>query len=192
MQDLTRLIFLSCTPFFFGEAANAAAIQWTLQEGGNGHWYEVFDLTTGIAWGDAKTLAAGRGGNLASVTSAAEDAFIFNRLDLPGHYNGGQGPWIGGELVSGAWTWVDGESWSYSNWAAGSLAGNGEKCAQYWITEMGVPTLVWNDHLGEIGGVSGDMVSTAYVVEYVPESSTGLLAMLGVASVLIGRTRGSV
>jgi hypothetical protein len=86
-------------------------------EGGNGHWYEVVPVRR--YWADADAFARTRGGDLASLTSAAEDQLarrISSRVDWP---------WVGGFLdctgVSGccggcAWRWTTGEPFSFTNW----------------------------------------------------------------------------
>jgi hypothetical protein len=117
-----------------GLASSAAmaqqAVQWRIQDGGNGHWYAAVEnpVTPGEPWGwyEAKSWSTSRGGNLASVASAAENQFIFATLaNNPALWRMGHnnmysfGPWIGLHAVSGAWTWSDGDPYLYANWAPG-------------------------------------------------------------------------
>lgn len=56
--------------------ASAALIQWRVDQGGNGHSYEVVNVASPVGWDTAKTLAESRGGYLATLTSAAENDFV--------------------------------------------------------------------------------------------------------------------
>lgn len=135
----------------------------------NGHFYE-FVTAPQITWQDAKVAAEqrtynGMQGYLATVTSAAEDGFVSQKLN-------GEG-WIGASdaAVEGTWKWVTGpeagqQFWSglwngssvngmYENWAGGEPNNAGdEDYAHYWSTGL------WNDYPNYAGGISG------YIVEY--------------------------
>ena len=106
-------------------------IQWTIAEGGNGHFYEVVPAPGGVTWGNAMLAATERGGYLATITSAEENEFVFGLADQdPNMWNGGDGPWLGGIQPVGAaepaggWSWVTGESFTYQNWAPGQPNNN--------------------------------------------------------------------
>jgi len=70
------------------------------------------------------------GGHLATITSEAENAFIYglasNNIALWHSLPNGcvLGPWLGGTQPTGSsepgggWRWVTGETWSYTNWVA--------------------------------------------------------------------------
>lgn len=73
---------------------------------GNGHYYE-FVSAPGISWTDARAAASARTfnglrGYLVTITSAAENAFMFNKV--------GTTAWIGGSDAAeeGVWRWMDG------------------------------------------------------------------------------------
>ena len=56
-----------------------AAMQWKTEDGGNGHWYDVFNGP--ISWDEAKVAAEssellGVQGHLATITSAEENLWI--------------------------------------------------------------------------------------------------------------------
>jgi len=93
----------------------------------NGHCYEAV-LYPGFSWYDAKAACEARGGYLATITSAEENAFVFGLvssinafwyLDMFGN---GLGPWLGGyqepgsQEPDGGWRWVTDEPFSYTNW----------------------------------------------------------------------------
>jgi hypothetical protein len=133
-------------------------VQWRVQDGGNGHWYELVRESVRRPWSEAKSLAAARGGHLATFTSAAESAFFVSRLaNAPG-----QNPWIGLEQLlpsqepAGGWRWITGEPLAWTNWAPGepnNVNGN-EHWAHLWIANG--PVGKWNDyvHPGPVGYVA--------------------------------------
>jgi hypothetical protein len=89
----------------------------TSQQNYNGHSY--YRSTGSAFWTDARTACSNMGGYLVTVTSAAENNFIF------GLWPSG---WIGltDEVNEGVWRWVTGETYSYTSWNPGepNNAGN--------------------------------------------------------------------
>ena len=159
--------------------AAAAPRQWTFEAGGNGHWYQYFAPSgAGIFWADAATDALGRGGYLATITSAAENEFVFT-------VTGGQGrlAWLGGsdEGSEGNWTWrfgpEAGQPFSYLNWPVGEPNNvGGEHSLQLgWY-----PDGLWND-------TKDGNNRNGHVVEWdsrpaVPEPATSALLLTGIAA----------
>ncbi len=132
------------------DASHAQAVQWRVEDGGNGHWYElVSDSTAANCWAVARERSLLAGGDLVSVTSAAENTLLLstyctNTKDSLG--------WMG---YQGTNTWSDGEPVGYTNWFGGTPSGDGPyatlNCAG------------WND----IGGPSGCWSGTAeWIVEW--------------------------
>ena len=85
----------------------------------NGHFYEYFSGPSRSNWDDARSYAERRGGDLVTITSAAEMEFIENALDSemiedevwigalrPGPTNSWY--WVTGELVVEDWLWKGG------------------------------------------------------------------------------------
>jgi len=108
--------------------------QWTIASGGNGHTYRVVAKPNLISWDLANAEAGLAGGYLATITSSAENAFVFSLIDNAPFWTqsaNDHGPWIGGfqppgsSEPSGGWTWVtqpgmgSPEPFSYANWEAG-------------------------------------------------------------------------
>lgn len=87
----------------------------------NGHYYEF--ISTPRTWNDARNAAtarsfAGMPGYLATVTSAAENAFITEKT-------GGTAAWLGGTDVAqeGRWVWADGPEAGQVFWTSACGAG---------------------------------------------------------------------
>jgi serine/threonine-protein kinase len=103
-----------------------------------GHVYEAVPGT--VSWYDAERAAEARTyqgtrGHLATITSAAEDRFVWENLKqaVVGGY------WLGGfKALSGVaaregWSWVTDEPFAYTNWVSGNPNDYfGEDGLQYW------------------------------------------------------------
>ena len=125
-----------------------APVQWS----GNGHWYQL--ITPVDSWEAAQQWAQDRGGYLATVTSAEENAFLVSILD--------QGPWnayLGGHEPNndGVWLWVTGEPWAYTNWIPGQPSGDGDYLSLTPSSSWGWG--MWND-------ASSPAPGSAALVEY--------------------------
>lgn len=107
---------------------------------GDTHYYHVVYLPNGnLNWFQAALLADEAGGYLASITSEAENTFLFNLINddkyffkFPKWVEGSNrmnhheimiGPMLGGyqpedaKVADEDWHWLSGESWGYTNWA---------------------------------------------------------------------------
>ena len=102
-----------------GVASAQDAVQWRVQDGGNGHWYEARVTQATIAWSDARAQAVANGADLAKAGSATSLQWLF---ELSAAKVGAWkpfgsswlGPWLGGRQQVGAsepnggWIWGDG------------------------------------------------------------------------------------
>jgi len=173
--------------------AAAAPVQWLVSAGGNGHYYEAVLGSPGLTWRTASQQAETRGGYLATITSAEENAFVFGLVDSPEFFSSvtGGGPALGG-MQDGdeinpltGWYWVTGEPWSYSNlyyprpnygWAVDYYG------LQFKSAQQGFPAATW----GALGDF--DQSLSGYVVEFVPEPSS-IVALAGGLVLLLGMRR---
>jgi hypothetical protein len=172
---VSALLSVSSTPIF------ATPIQWTTGSGGNGHYYDVVHAPAGISWSAANSAATSAGGYLATITSAAEGAFVYTSLvDNPIYWNqepsgSDLGPWLGayqtsdnGGQASQNWVWVTGEPWSYTSWHSGepnNFTGSQENYLSYKCSPTpNCRTSNWNDLPDNIS-VYGTSV-LAYVIEW--------------------------
>jgi hypothetical protein len=139
----------------FWELAAASAVaqpvRWETSAGGNGHLYEVVLVPGGLTWSAANSaaLARGNGWHLATITSTAENAFVFSLINtnpslwnccLSGHSNG---PWIGGYRSGSGFAWVTSEPFVYSSWGPSEPFGNGDKISFFGYSALIQP--YWND-----------------------------------------------
>ena len=155
------------------------AVQWRVEDGGNGHWYELIVAGSPINWGAADAQARVHGGLLACVTSAAENDFI-RSIDAVNPAWRNLGPWLGGfQQPSGAepaggWGWVSGESWNWAEWTVSPVGepnnagcGPGNEDRLHFIA-CGSATPHWNDvpSSGSTNCCVGPLSITSYIVEW--------------------------
>jgi hypothetical protein len=110
-------------------------VQWRIEDGGNGHWYQVRLNPGGETWFQCRDRALADGGHLATATSSAENLFIFDLASQTyGAFNSNTiqaGPFLGGYQPIGAgepaagWQWVTGEPWGFAPWAGGQPDNDG-------------------------------------------------------------------
>jgi hypothetical protein len=100
------------------------AVQWRVEDGGNGHWYEAIHAS-GLGWTSSEAAAAGKGGHLATITSESENGFVG---DIVTDDDTGRGWWIGGRWNASeeSWTWITGEEWSFESWGSSKLGCNNQ------------------------------------------------------------------
>ncbi len=134
---MKKALFLCILFLFMAGSANAGLVQWEVSAGGNDHWYKVvryelddrINLPLGyLPWEVADMVAWSDAGYLATITSAEENAFVW---DLALTDEDPAGLWLGGYQTNdddGAdknWAWVPQEPfgtpelWDYTNWWSG-------------------------------------------------------------------------
>jgi hypothetical protein len=114
--------------------ASAKLVQWKKSMGGNDHWYEVVLVTRNLNGIEALVRASARGcgWHLATITSRAEDRFVFSLIKGDERFfREEHGPWIGAAQANanrepaGGWRWVTGERFEYTNWQSGEPNNSG-------------------------------------------------------------------
>ena len=108
-----------------GHARAENAIQWRVQDGGNGHWYGWGQVAISDAtFQQVREAAVSRGGHLPTISNAAENAWVHTNI------GGGLGLF---HLPGGAWQNVTGEPVTYFNWAPGQPSSLDQPVnAAYW------------------------------------------------------------
>ncbi len=181
--------------------ATGAPVVWPVEDGGNGHYYEL--VAVQLSWSGAK-LAAEQSllgdvtGHLVTITSEQENQFVLNNVGLDAHE-----PWIGltdSEQYGGqeslgkpnpqvdGWVWVTREPVSFTSWGPGEpneYRGMPEDFAH--VSNQGGSLAGWNDV------VIDWYRSDSYIVEYdtaanaIPEPSAMIVwSLLGASGVGIG------
>jgi len=126
----------------------ASAVQWRVQDGGNGHWYAVTNDRYTDFW-VAQDSAEQLGGHLVTITSQAENLFVAD-LSLGNPILGGYQSLTAPDYSEplGGWRWVTGEDWLFEGWRAGEPNNaniNGENVLTWWRFEGQVTSAEWND-----------------------------------------------
>ena len=187
MTSGLKIAALAAAASFAAFSPAAAAVQWTTGAGANGHWYELVstaaNFDTALAAAELATPISGYDPHLATVTSAEENAFIFNNVAT-------LNVWFAGSdrTIEGVWRWLAGpeagaEFWNtstgtqagfYANWSGGepNNAGGEHALAGFYFGNQ-----AWNDRC--------TCATNGYVVEYsavtggVPEPATWAMMLLG-------------
>ena len=99
-------------------AALAGPVVWNSGSGGNGNSYEVVIDNT-VSWDAARSAAQAAGGELATITSQAEQSFVESVLSSSGAPVGSD--WFGlrEESAEGNYQYVTGETSPFHNWLVG-------------------------------------------------------------------------
>lgn len=170
----------------------AAPVYWDPAVGGNGHTYEAVLIGSNITWEAASEAAQakGSGWHLATITSAAENAFVkglFGADSAYFHDRGyyvDSGPWIGAFATTSTsrdWQWVTGEPFVFSDWGPFEPFGNGNRIS---YARFGASTIGWND-IPSGHGVSPQ----SYIAEYGIIPAPGAIVLSGIGVGLVNWLR---
>ena len=126
----------------------------------NGHKYEYYDSIT--TWKSAKEICEKKGGHLAYINSAEENAVVANLVTGSAEYI-----WLGGsdEGHEGSWYWINGDELSYHNWYTGE-PNNGDGVEHFLqMIVVGGAKGKWNDAANDTSKVGG------FICEYEPQKT---------------------
>ena len=124
---MKNLILSSVLVLIASSAAQAQqAVQWRVQDGGNGHWYQWLGWGFVDSWSDGAGYADSVGGHLPTVHSVGEQSLLLSLVPSPScEPNWGGVILLGGQQSTNAgaanlgWSWITGESWDFQNWNVG-------------------------------------------------------------------------
>lgn len=183
-RRLTAAVLLAATGCAAALPSSALAqpVRWS----GNNHFYEVVATPDGITWVEAEAAAKARGGYLVSITSEAENRFVWSLIasrpslwttSLRQGEADAVGPWIGlvqrrhqAQEPAGGWSWVSREPFTFASWAAGK-PNNLEQIEDYghFFRVAGNPeTARWNDFANDPQQLTTVQARrpVAYIVEF--------------------------
>ena len=89
------------------------AVQWRVEDGGNGHWYRWSSSI--YRWPEASSAAQAAGGALVTISSGSEQNFV-RTIAI------GEAYWIGARRSPASYNsfeWVDSTPWNFTNWRIG-------------------------------------------------------------------------
>jgi hypothetical protein len=167
--------------------------EWSVSSGGNGHFYEAVLVLAGIDWEHANTAAIARGGYLATITSAEENALVYSLVGSnpdfwrPTGPVNGEGPFLGGYKEpaipdpAANWHWVTGEPWVYTNWVEIEPSGDETQNRLHFFGYYSRTGPQWNDlpHINYLE--NGYIVEFAQRPAVVPAPGAALLGALGLS-----------
>jgi len=155
----------------------------------------LYYLLTADTWTNSQAFAQTLGGNLATINDASENAWVFDQFGAQ------RDLWIGfnDAAVEGTFTWVSGETPSYTNWRPGPIglggqpdnftmgAVNGEDYVHIYGTQTAFGGF-WNDAANDPSVYSSfDFYSDVKLIQGVVEVSTPLpSAVAGGVVLLVG------
>jgi hypothetical protein len=137
--------------------AQNTAVQWRVEDGGNGHWYELRELPARPTCSLAASMAQAIGARLIALETSSENEF-FNSLrcsQSKQHLSA----WQDLSIVNGVWVWGSGETFAFHSWSPGQPDG-GWTATIDWSGPMGqCDSLTWGDENCD----SGNLPSSLFV-----------------------------
>ncbi len=131
----------------------------------NGHYYYLYDFA-GLSsanqntWENALVYCQGLNGYLATITSEEENEFLFNYMKECAYESAYFG--LADSASEGIWTWCNGETVSYTNWASGEPGGRTSE--NYGMFYYKYSNGTWND--GDFKDTTTNNGGTAFICEW--------------------------
>jgi len=134
-QLLTTITLLS----LWVGTAMAEPVQWSIDDGGNGHWYELLTLDEPVSPEEHFQFAESLGAHTATMSTAAENTFCFGLSNnLPVIIG------VRKEEGTNQGAWITGEQWNYTNWHSGEGDNSWERYVNFWAQDAN-PSSHWQD-----------------------------------------------
>jgi hypothetical protein len=171
---MTRSTSVAAAVLAFATSASygqSQPVQWRVEDGGNGHWYQLRQMNS-LSWTTHRDACTAIGGHLATVTSSGESSFV--KALVPTNVSGGLdylfGPTLGLYQPSGSaepnggWRWVTNEPLSFQDWFSGE-PNNGPGGGENWVRlRRNGSAFGWNDVAQSVP--SGDPFVTMALIEW--------------------------
>jgi len=134
-----------------GFSVNVHADSGKLINPDNNHAYQRFDALT--TWANAKIVCSTKGGHLATITSQAENDWVWNSFGpstpVVDYFGNHRAFWLGGtdKVVEGQWQWITGETWDYTNWSPvqPDNTNSGQDYLVMWDRDANGTLSLWDD-----------------------------------------------
>ena len=151
--QMNRLMAFSAAAVVTAGASAQNAVQWRVEDGGNGHWYATVSVAPMPMTVQAMSaFAMSKGANLASIHSSAENQFALSLLQGIGSGES-FASWIGlyRSVAGDPWRWTDGSEMGWAGWGGtaclsgpypNDLSNSGELGVMIYRQDCG---LVWDD-----------------------------------------------
>ncbi|MDB4780426.1 hypothetical protein OAG48_00705, partial [bacterium] len=152
MRQIERVVAAALAGVVVSGAAAQDAVQWRVEDGGNGHWYGIIvseAVGDMFCWNEARDDASEYGGHLGTLTSQDESDFVCASTQIPVAPDGGSTRvWIGAfqdetTAEPAEFRWVTGEPWKWTNWGGGNPSNDGG--LEDFVHFDHAPNPTWND-----------------------------------------------
>ncbi len=170
------LVLALCVVITTGVSNSAVAgeaLQWRIEGGGNGHWYQRFDAAVEVNWIESRNAAVSGGGYLVTLTSPAEQTWVTAHFVTglptcsPASWATPRSAWIGlfqdrqspsYSEPAGGWRWVTEEPFQFNAWSAAE-----PNNVDYPADFVG---MYWNGQWDDTPVDAGIYCHKAYIVEW--------------------------
>jgi hypothetical protein len=144
--EMKRLMAIGAAAAMTAGASAQDAVQWRVEDGGNGHWYARVLITTQMSRKAFVSAANALGAQPVALSSNAEELFVFSQLG-----DGLLG--LSAAAGSSAFTWMTDPSNAYSNWG-----GSGCDSGPYPNNPLATERFAWLQSANYCFGTQGTRI----------------------------------
>jgi hypothetical protein len=135
--------------------AQNAAVQWRVEDGGNGHWYQIRELPSRPTCVDAETMAAQLGARLIGLETQQECDFFRQLRCMQGKQS--LSAWQDLRRIDGQWQWGSGAPFAFSSWSPGQ-PDFGDGATIDWAGPSGqCDSLTWGDEICNVANLPSSL-----------------------------------